>query len=552
MSTTNMLRPYNAVRGLPTFLLVALFAALATYGTWLNYTPVPFWDMWNGQLLFNFRVEAGEGWLAWWELHNEHRLVIPKAIFWLDGQLFNNSLSLLFSLNVALAACNFACFAWMANRLLLRDQDQIARHVMIGVLGALCFSWLQVDNFVWAFQSQFFLSYLLPLISFILLAQYSQKRTSTLFLASAALGVMSAGTMANGLLASAVLVPLAVALRLGWLRIGILAALAALVWQVYFSSPTDVISSPSLGTLIQSQPALLLEYLLAYLGGPWFFMLGSESLLAAQIAGAILIAGCLAMTWKTWRVSSSPLQWALLAFLLFIGGTALGTASGRLAIGLEQSLSSRYLTPQLLAWAALLLLVVSHMRVSRYSLLLLLLPALLLPAQLSTTVPLPQTFNRLVAGLALQLDAVDAKYLDQIYFSPKNLQRIATMAKERNTSVFAYPLIADAKRWMAQTPPHPKAACRGGLDVTTPLDSGNMSRVEGWIFETASQTVPRQVMLLSDSGEVVGFALSGLPRPDTEEFTGDNFRTAGYVGYVRADSKVAAMMGIDTDCYLGF
>jgi hypothetical protein len=532
--------------------LVAAFAGLAVYGTWLNYTPVPFWDMWNGQLLFNFRVEAGEGWPAWWELHNEHRLVIPKAIFWLDGQLFNNSLTLLFSLNVALATCNFACFAWLATRLLPGDQNRAARYLLVGVLGALCFSWLQVDNFLWAFQSQFFLSYLLPLISFILLAQYSHRRQALFFWAAATLGILSAGTMANGLLASVVLVPLAVALRLGWTHVGILTAVAALVWQMYFSSPTEVISSPSLGTLIQTQPMLLLEYLLTYLGGPWFFMLGSESLLPAQIAGAVLIAGCIFLTWKTWQASSSPLQWALLGFLLFIGGTALGTASGRLAIGLEQSLSSRYLTPQLLAWAALITLAASHVKSTRWSLApLALIPLLLLPYQLNAATVLPQTFNRLVAALALQMGAKDEEYFAQVYFDLEKLQHIAAMAKERETSVFAYPLIADAEHWFGQKPSLPDTpVCQGNLDITTPLKGSAMPRVQGWIFETSSQTAPRQVLLLAENGEVIGFALSGQPRPDTRHFTDEAFSSTGYVGYVRADRKVAAMAGRSPECYL--
>lgn len=532
--------------------LVATFAGLAAYGTWLNYTPVPFWDMWNGQLLFNFRVAAGDGWPAWWELHNEHRLVIPKAIFWLDGQLFNNSLTLLFSLNVVLATCNFACFAWLAARLLPGTENRAARYLLIGALGALCFSWLQVDNFLWAFQSQFFLSYLLPMVSFILLAQYRHGRQPLFFWTAATLGVLSAGTMANGLLASAVLVPLAIALRLGWMRVGILATLAALVWQVYFSSPTEVISSPSLIAIIQTQPMLLLEYLLTYLGGPWFFMLGGESFLPAQIAGALLIAGSAFLTWKTWKASSSPLQWALLGFLLFIGGTALGTASGRLAIGLEQSLSSRYLTPQLLAWAALITLTASHVKPSRWSLApLALIPLLLLPFQINAATVLPQTFNRLVAALALQMGAKDEEYFAQVYFNLENLQRIAEMAKERETSAFAYPLIADAKHWLGQKPSLPDSpACQGNFDVTTPLEGSALPRAQGWIFEATTQQVPRQVLLLAENGEVIGFALSGQPRPDTRHFTDEAFSSAGYVGYVQANRKVVAMAGRSPECYL--
>jgi hypothetical protein len=44
-------------------------------------------------------------------------------------------------------------------------------------------------------------------------------------------------------------------------------------------------------------------------------------------------------------------------FILYIGGTALATAGGRLIFGIEQALTSRYMTPSLMAWAALFVII---------------------------------------------------------------------------------------------------------------------------------------------------------------------------------------------------
>ena len=98
--------------------------------------------------------------------------------------------------------------------------------------------------------------------------------------------------------------------------------------------------------------------MLAYLGGPFYYFLGKgeASLKLAQAAAIGMIAWSLWMAIGSIRAPrQSSLRLAMLCFILYIGGTAVATAGGRLIFGIEQGLTSRYMTPALMVWAAFLI-----------------------------------------------------------------------------------------------------------------------------------------------------------------------------------------------------
>ena len=539
-------------------LITLAYSALAGYGAFINYSPVPFWDMWNGQLLFNFRAESGEGWSAWWEQHNEHRLVIPKTIFLLDYYFFNNSLVFLFALNIILSLLNFLALSWIAYKVSHKNNPDSLLPLTIAALASLCFSWLQIENYVWAFQSQFFLSYLMPLTCFIFLAAYKETQKKLYLSLSMALGILSAGTMANGLFASALLIPLAIILKLRTVTILQLFGCALFTWLAYFFLPPFVKSSSAstISTLI-NQPLQLFEYTFTYLGGPWFFILGEQSLKIALFAGVIFSISCILIIAYGLRTKFSSFQWALLIFIIFIGGTAFATASGRISIGVEQSLSSRYLTPQLLAWSTLIVLALSISNRNKWLgriliISTLLIPLLLLPTQLKSRHVLPHTFEKLVAALALQINAYDEFYFSRIYFDNVLLRQIADQAIEKKTSVFVFPLLRDANNLLGtQIDTSAMPPCKGYLDVITPLSQGVFSRVEGWVFDTASRTIPQQVLLLDSSGKILGYALTGQSRRDLRKLLPDKvYKKSGFVGYSKHSSEIKSLVGMNPNCRL--
>ncbi|MDR0274804.1 MAG: hypothetical protein LBI48_05610, partial [Burkholderiaceae bacterium] len=53
-----------------------LFAVLMAVGVWRHYSAIPLWDMWDAYL--GFYTRSGQSWSAWWEQHNEHRLIVSR------------------------------------------------------------------------------------------------------------------------------------------------------------------------------------------------------------------------------------------------------------------------------------------------------------------------------------------------------------------------------------------------------------------------------------------------------------------------------------------
>ena len=74
--------------------LVAVIVGLAVVGAILSYSPVPYWDMWDGALYFFMQVQDGDH-AAWWAQHNEHhwkdqgnsltKCSDPRGGLWIGG-----------------------------------------------------------------------------------------------------------------------------------------------------------------------------------------------------------------------------------------------------------------------------------------------------------------------------------------------------------------------------------------------------------------------------------------------------------------------------------
>jgi hypothetical protein len=71
------------------------FLALACLGIFNNYTPVPFWDMWERVVFFGSRV-ADNDLSAFLEPHNNHRIFLSNLLFYIDQIVFGGGYQFLF------------------------------------------------------------------------------------------------------------------------------------------------------------------------------------------------------------------------------------------------------------------------------------------------------------------------------------------------------------------------------------------------------------------------------------------------------------------------
>jgi hypothetical protein len=525
------------------FLVFAVaFVVLALIGAVRAYSPVPLWDMWNGYLGFYVKASSGE-WSAWWAQHNEHRVVLARLFFWMDLAFFRGTGWFLILVNYLLLVLVCVVF-------LLGWREQSGGKVgLVGLfLIAWLFSWLQSENLTWGFQSQFILAQLLPLAAFYLLhkSQVTERHSVPYFAAAVLSGVLAIGSMANGVLTLPLMTLFCVLVRCGWRRCCVLAVLSIISLWIYFYGYIAPGGHGSLGRALREDPSGLIQYVLAYVGGPFYFLArgGAIGLMLVKVAGGLLILSSAVFFWQSLKnPKRSTLQLAMLFFILYIGGTALGTAGGRLIFGVEQALSSRYMTPSLMAWAALAVLsapfILARARWGLGPMLLTLLVAMV-PHQLKALESKRGVlFERNVAALAIELGVKDQAQISNVYPHADGALSTAKIPVESNLSIFGLPPLVDLRERIGQRYErgnYPVRECLGQLnEIQLVPEDQRFFRIRGWVFDPLTQKQPEAISVLDVDGRLVGFAISGQPRPDIALAIGEGAQESGFKGYLLSE-----------------
>ena len=135
----------------------------------MNYSSVPYWDMWDASYKFYIDLKAGQI-NEIWRQHNEHRIVLSKLLFWVDYEFFGGKSAFLIFINYLLLSLGVFTLIQYTKRLAGKPNWDKSTLTYMFFLTGWIFTWVQHENIVWGFQSQFFLSVLLPLIAFFFLA----------------------------------------------------------------------------------------------------------------------------------------------------------------------------------------------------------------------------------------------------------------------------------------------------------------------------------------------------------------------------------------------
>jgi hypothetical protein len=523
--------------------LAIAMIGLTIIGGFKAYTPVPFWDMWNGYLDFFVNAKQGQS-SAWWGQHNEHRIILSRLLFWLDLSLFSG-------LSIFLIVVNYFLLGLVAWLFFVFWREKTAGTLRFAgfALVAWLFSWSQENNLTWGFQSQFILAQLLPLFALYLmhLSVVSTTKGSYYFFLATFMGLLAAGSMANGIMALPLLCLFCLFSRSATWKTIFLALLSVATIVAYFFQYSTPSGHGSLTSVLMKDPIGYLRYVCAYLGSPFYYLVSSENfrLLVAQFAGLalILLSVGISLLWLLGKAKST-LTLALLCFLVYVGGTAFGTAGGRLLFGLDSAITSRYLTPALMAWAAIFVLVAKPIS-SRWvhSLLGLCLIILLamLPYQLKALESrLPQLFEMEVGALALEIGVPDQIQIGNVFLNAQQTLTLAQQPVEQNLSVFGSFPWRDLREQIGNDSvkaPSGETTCKGFLDTVNIISSvSDYVRVNGWIFEAGAKSTPKLLKFRKATGETVGFAISGQNRPDVAQAVHKKAAYSGFKGYIKAEN----------------
>ena len=311
---------------------------------WRYSVNVPFWDQWDtpGQLI----VEASQSQLTveqWMRQHNESRTLFPNLIFLTLANLTNwNTRSEM--LVTFLLACLVSVNIYRLSKITIHNSWQ---HLICFVLAnLLIFSPIQHENWLWGFQGITFVSIAAITTSFVII--YSSIPWVIKLIVSSVLSAIATFSFANGVLCWIIIFP---ALLLKSIQDKVKKSWVIFFWLIAGSMTLTIYlydyhrpaNLPSV-TQIFTRPVLAISYYSALLGSPLF----PEDLLASQITGLVAIfifaSFCfhLLVRLRNLQTVNKSCPWILIGFYtLFSAGL---TTAGRMSIGIETSLSSRYIT----------------------------------------------------------------------------------------------------------------------------------------------------------------------------------------------------------------
>jgi hypothetical protein len=534
-----------------------LFAGLAIIGGFKNYSHIPIGDMWNGYLEFYSKVSSGD-WSAWSAQHNEHRIVIARIFFWLDIKYLHGQGRILIIVNYLLLSFATAVIVMAGKKLLDQKKDQY----LLWFLVAWMFFWSQHENLTWGFQSQFFLAFLLPLVSILLLWQshQSSKLDKVYFTLSLLTGVACIGSMANGVIALPLLFVYSLFLKVSWRRSLLLFIFSVLCLFLYFYGYQPPSGHGSLVAAIKTDFFGLFRYMARYLGSPFASVIGGKSFRpVVEVLGFFVIfftAYQLVKNYIEGKVES--LNFALLTFAAYVIATAFVTAGGRLIFGLDQALSGRYTTPAIMMWSVIFL-ILAQLAKNKRNLMTIALGTLLicmLPYQIKVTQNKTSDLTEgSVAALSLALNLEDEDQIKSIFPSAKWALEVSKTSRENGYSIFGYGDIYQLSKFIKSSQKldiEDSNSCLGNLDVIKKLKPNNdYYFISGWIRDKNVKSSLKILKIFDDSGLPVGAGFVGIKRADVSKIFGLDALYSGFKGYVKKDALDQGLyILMDQECIL--
>ena len=319
------------------FALVLLPVLLVAALIYTKSVNVPFWDEWELVPIFQHLHGGHFFWLDFWQQHNEHRLLFPTTALVSLAYLTHWNLQVECAVNLAVAIASFLLLKSIAFKSAASKREAL----LLFLLALVWFSPVQVENWLWGWQLEWFMNVLGVMIFAFGLARIKGKRLSRGNLALVlGGGIIAQYSLGNGTLvwpiALAALIYMGVVLR-DVLIVGLTGVLTTFLYYFHYVNPPG---GPS-KTLALKEPLRFGEYVIGYLGRPL-----SNSHRPALAIGLLLLTVFAALSIYLLvchkAVFRQCVPWAALG--LYAIGSAMITGLARLGFGVPEAYSSRYTT----------------------------------------------------------------------------------------------------------------------------------------------------------------------------------------------------------------
>ncbi|HUB93406.1 MAG TPA: hypothetical protein VMB52_02790 [Verrucomicrobiae bacterium] len=314
---------------------------------------VPFWDEWELVPIFQHLHAGHFYWHDFWQQHNEHRIVLPTLILVGLAYLTHWNIQTECVLSLLVATASF----WILRDTILMTfgsgKHRMTFYLLL-LIALIWFSPVQVENWLWGWQLEWFLNVLGVVLVIYGVAKLLRGATTIQYLPI----ILCGGVMAQYSLGNGTLIWPLIVLTLWYIRVSIWQTFSvltvgsittALYYVHYASVGTDVVSR----RLAEAHPLTWSRYVLMYLGRPVSFLSKPASLLGFVLAATFLALAVYLLSRKR-ELFRQGLPWLILGSYTL--GSALITGIARLDFGVSEALSSRYTTISSLLLISLILL----------------------------------------------------------------------------------------------------------------------------------------------------------------------------------------------------
>jgi len=310
---------------------------------------VVFWDQWELVPLIEKLYRGNLTFDDFFAQHNEHRIFFPKIIMLILAHIthYNNIAEMYFSWIITLLILVLIFIMYTQNFGV--SGSSLLKFIPISWL---IFNFRQFENILWGWQIQIYLCVFGFIFSIYMLEK--SEKIDCKFLLAIFGGILSSFSFVNGLVVwptGLLFIILSKTKNKKYLGT-VWALIGTVLWCVYFYNWVKPPHHPSTLYLIE-QPINSIEYMIVNVGSPLGFGHSTAFGMGILILFGIIIVSIFLL--KNGFLKQNA-KW--LSFIFFSLASSLTITVGRAGFGMEQALSSRYVTFTLLGIVGLYLVVV--------------------------------------------------------------------------------------------------------------------------------------------------------------------------------------------------
>lgn len=330
--------------GLAVAPILALILYVARYGV-----DLPLTDQWEFVPLLGKSYQGHITFHDLWQQHNEHRILFPRLVFLALAHLTHWNIRYELAANVLVAVGTFLAIAYQI-RTTAKAIGGTYLLWTIPLISIMVFSLTQHENWLWGWELQVLMNVLAVVTGIVLLTSRPLKWSR--LMASMLLGIVAVYSFANGIIYWPLgLLMLTLAgpkdrkskgLALGaWSVVGFLTILS---YTYHLQSSSDL-------TLVFRQPNTYIKFVLLFLGAPCTGFSPNQIVGASGAVGLVIAAAGCGLLIKRQR-AYLPLLSPYIGLSLYAIASAMVTGLGRINLGSEQALATRYIAFSSLFWVA--------------------------------------------------------------------------------------------------------------------------------------------------------------------------------------------------------